>query len=229
MGLPLPASRPLARPLPGTSAFPLPTWKDVVETEAGAVRAPFPERALPYVPSGHTLSYGATPPHGVPLVSTLSATQRFPVTSLPRTSEPLHAGPQVLEEGQVWAHLCRRGVTGTPAQMQAGFSVLRRGRLSASRGPLQPRPLHFRQEETEGQRLPAPRALPLPLHLDRDASSPAEGPHPPLGPRQHSCQPALQVWGSGHPQRRSAFLPREQKRTRQLRGGQEEQCAHPYV
>lgn len=33
--LPLPAGLPLARPLPGTSAFPLPTWKDVVQTDTG--------------------------------------------------------------------------------------------------------------------------------------------------------------------------------------------------
>lgn len=161
-------------------------------------------------------------PHSVPL----SDSQSHPCQGHLSLCMPVHKCLRRAKCG----HTCgRRGVTGTPAQMQAGFSVLRRGRLSASRGPLQPRPLHFRQEETEEERLPAPRARHLPLHLDRDASSPAVGPHPPLGPRQHSCQPALQVWGSGHPQRRSAFLPREQKRTRQLRGGQEEQCAHPYV
>lgn len=125
---------------------------------------------------------GPPPPHGVPLGSTLSATQCFPVTSLPRTSEPLHAGPQALEEGQVWAHLWpQRGDREPLPRRRQGSQCCADIDSASPEGLCSPGPFTSDRRKLRNRRLPAPLGPPPPPLPSQGRILPCSGTSPSTG------------------------------------------------
>lgn len=89
--LPFPAGLPVARLLLGTSAFPVTTQKDVVQTDAGGGVGAISCKGTSLCSSQSESEWGHSHCHGFSLGSTLSTTLCCSVISLPRTSKPLHA------------------------------------------------------------------------------------------------------------------------------------------